>query len=149
MTLRRFFLLSEYKILDFTLVLVCASVDFWVTKNIVGRKLVGMTWWMRINEDSGEETWVFHSTGSEAIHVLNYNVFWSSSLGAAIFWGFSTLLSVLVSRLFWIALCAVCLLLAALNFVFYLRCRGNHQEKFRGIADRMGIQSAHALVGAY
>lgn len=49
-----FFILSEYKILDFTFVLISASVDFWVVKNITGRKLVGMTWWMRINEETGE-----------------------------------------------------------------------------------------------
>jgi hypothetical protein len=57
--------MSEHKIVDFTFVLLSASLDFWVVKNITGRKLVGMTWWMRINEETGEETWIFHSTGCE------------------------------------------------------------------------------------
>jgi hypothetical protein len=57
--------MSEYKILDFTFVLLSASLDFWVVKNIIGRVLVGMTWWMRINEETGEETWIFHSTDCE------------------------------------------------------------------------------------
>jgi hypothetical protein len=48
--LSRFFALSNHKILDFTLVLITASIDFWIIKNIAGRKLVGMTWWMKINE---------------------------------------------------------------------------------------------------
>ena len=107
--------------------LVSASVDFWVVKNIVGRKLVGMTWWMKIAEQSGEETWIFHSSDCERIDKINYSVFWSVNLGSAIFWGFATLLSVLISRLFWISICGVSFILSAINFLFYLRCRGNHQ----------------------
>lgn len=76
-------------------------------------------------------------------------MFWTCNLGSAIFWGFATLLSILISRLFWISICAVCFLLSGINFIFYLRCRGNHQEKFKGMVDKMGIQSAHALVGEY
>ena len=129
--------------------LVSASVDFWVVKNIVGRRLVGMTWWMKIEEQSGEETWIFHSSDCERIDSVNYNVFWSVNLGSAIFWGFATLLSVLISRLFWISICGVSFILSAINFLFYLRCRGNHQENFKGIADRLGMQSAHSLVADY
>lgn len=142
-------MLADYKILDFTCVLVAAAVDFWLTKNIVGRRLVGMTWWMKINEETGEETWIFHSADAPAIDAVNYNVFWSCQLGGAVFWGLATLLSLLVSRLFWVSICAVCLILAGVNLAFYLRCRGNHQEKLKGIADRMGIHSAHALVSEY
>ena len=39
-----------------TVLLVC--FDFWVTKNLTGRKLVGLRWWNQINDDDGEE-WIF------------------------------------------------------------------------------------------
>ena len=41
-------MLAYHKIIDFTLVLIGASVDFWTVKNITGRKLVGMVWWLHI-----------------------------------------------------------------------------------------------------
>jgi len=37
------------KVLGFTLVLIAASVDFWILKNIGGRELMGMIWWMKVN----------------------------------------------------------------------------------------------------
>jgi len=53
--------LADYSVFDFTAVLVAASIDFWTVKNIMGRKLVGMTWWMKVSEETGDEEWIFHS----------------------------------------------------------------------------------------
>lgn len=36
------------------IVIVIGAVDFWVTKNISGRLLVGLRWWEEIDEASGE-----------------------------------------------------------------------------------------------
>lgn len=147
---RSFFALSSYSIVDFTLVLLCAAVDFWTIKNITGRKLVGMTWWMRINDQTGDEEWIFHSSeATTKLHPLNEQVFWGSCLLAAVFWGVTCVLSLILSRLFWIALCATCFLLGAINFRLFLKCRGQHQEKFKNLVDRIGIVSAHRLVEEY
>lgn len=45
---------TQIKILGFTLVLLTASIDFWTFKNITGKELVGMIWWMEINPDTGK-----------------------------------------------------------------------------------------------
>ncbi len=47
-------------ILVYIVVLLLCIVDFWVVKNITGRRLVGLRWWSMINED-GTEEWVFES----------------------------------------------------------------------------------------
>ncbi len=47
-------------ILVYIIVLLLCIVDFWVVKNITGRRLVGLRWWSMINED-GTEEWVFES----------------------------------------------------------------------------------------
>jgi hypothetical protein len=39
------------KISLFVIIVVFASVDFWATKNIFGRKLVGLRWYTRLDED--------------------------------------------------------------------------------------------------
>ena len=40
--------------------MLCA-IDFWVTKNIIGRKLVKLRWWYTIDDGTGNEKWIFES----------------------------------------------------------------------------------------
>ena len=40
--------------LAYILVLMLQSIDFWVVKNIVGRKLVKMRWWFIIDNEGNE-----------------------------------------------------------------------------------------------
>jgi hypothetical protein len=39
------------------------AIDFWIVKNIVGRKLVKMRWWYIIDAD-GNERWYYESRGN-------------------------------------------------------------------------------------
>ena len=48
--------------LTYILVLMLSSIDFWIIKNIVGRKLVKMRWWYIIDNE-GVERWHFESRG--------------------------------------------------------------------------------------
>jgi len=41
------------------IVIVISAMDFWVTKNVTGRLLVGLKWWEEIDEVSGDQLWVF------------------------------------------------------------------------------------------
>lgn len=39
-------------------VVILAAVDFWIVKNIAGRLLVGLRWWIDFDEE-GNEQWKF------------------------------------------------------------------------------------------
>ena len=39
-------------------IIILGAIDFWIVKNISGRLLVGLRWWIDFNED-GEEQWKF------------------------------------------------------------------------------------------
>lgn len=39
-------------------VVVAAAVDFWIVKNVAGRILVGLRWWVDFDQ-KGEESWKF------------------------------------------------------------------------------------------
>ena len=46
---------------DFNLlfvIIVLNAIDFWIVKNLAGRLLVGLRWWIDFNEE-GEEHWRF------------------------------------------------------------------------------------------
>jgi hypothetical protein len=44
----------------YLVVIILGSMDFWITKNISGRILVGLRWWNEVKED-GQEVWIFES----------------------------------------------------------------------------------------
>lgn len=53
-------------ILHFVVETVLIVVDFWFTKNIGGRRLVGMRWW-HIPSQEGSTTWRFEHKGLEDV----------------------------------------------------------------------------------
>lgn len=40
--------------------IILGSVDFYITKNISGRLLVGLRWWNEVKDD-GSEVWIYES----------------------------------------------------------------------------------------
>jgi hypothetical protein len=46
--------------MTYLIVIIIGCADFWMTKNISGRILVGLRWWNEVKED-GNEVWIFES----------------------------------------------------------------------------------------
>jgi hypothetical protein len=44
----------------YLVVILLGAMDFWVTKNISGRILVGLRWWNEVKDD-GAEVWIYES----------------------------------------------------------------------------------------
>ena len=44
----------------YLIVILLGAFDFWITKNIAGRTLVGLRWWNEV-KPNGEEVWIFES----------------------------------------------------------------------------------------
>lgn len=44
----------------YLIVILLGAADFWIMKNLSGRKLVGLRWWNEVKEN-GEEVWIFES----------------------------------------------------------------------------------------
>lgn len=53
------FFTSNY-VLSTVLVVVLLAADFWNTRNVAGRTLVGLRFWNQVDDD-GESYWVFES----------------------------------------------------------------------------------------
>ena len=51
----------------YLVVIMLGSADFWTTKNIAGRILVGLRWWNEVKED-GTEIWIFESKNESNIY---------------------------------------------------------------------------------
>ncbi len=64
-------------------VIIIGSADFWYTKNIAGRLLVGLRWWNEVKED-GTEVWIFESKNESKKNIIlekehggDSTVFWT------------------------------------------------------------------------
>ena len=55
--------------LAYLIVIILGAMDFWLTKNISGRLLVGLRWWNEVRED-GSEVWVFESKNEGKIKII-------------------------------------------------------------------------------
>jgi hypothetical protein len=56
--------------LAYLIVILLGAVDFYVTKNISGRLLVGLRWWNEVKED-GSEVWIFESKNESILYIYN------------------------------------------------------------------------------
>ena len=94
--------ISNDSILTFIFVSLFAALDFWVVKNITGRKLVGLRWWNEFKED-GSESWVFESYDAHfKPEKVNSMFFWSSQILFTLIWGILTIANLLTFNLFWV-----------------------------------------------
>ena len=50
----------NYYVVSAVVIVVFLAMDFWNTKNVAGRTLVGLRYWNQVDED-GESYWVFES----------------------------------------------------------------------------------------
>lgn len=86
----------------FLAVSIILSMDFWYTKNIAGRRLVGLRWWIKIGED-GKEQWIFESRDVEtSVSKVDYSVFWYFQLVVVMFWVIAMFLNIIRFYFFWV-----------------------------------------------
>ncbi|WVQ97661.1 hypothetical protein IAU59_004775 [Kwoniella sp. CBS 9459] len=69
-------LFTDNYVLSIVLVVVLLSLDFWNTRNVAGRTLVGLRYWNEVDEE-GESSWVFESRDpSRPANPIDAKMFW-------------------------------------------------------------------------
>ena len=71
---------------DFVLSVLLLAFDFWTVKNVTGRLLVGLRWWVHVNPDNGGNEWVFESNAGVQVPTLDYRIFWWALYAAPFSW---------------------------------------------------------------
>uniref|UniRef100_A0A0A9WQR1 Golgi apparatus membrane protein TVP23 homolog n=1 Tax=Lygus hesperus TaxID=30085 RepID=A0A0A9WQR1_LYGHE len=68
--------ISSNIIVMFVIIIVLLSCDFWIVKNVSGRKLVRLRWWNTIDEN-GVSHWYFESRDDTAsVNSVDWLAFW-------------------------------------------------------------------------
>lgn len=115
-------LFTDNFILIFVFVILLLAADFWTTKNISGRLLVGLRWWNETSE-AGESVWVFESADpSRAINATDSRFFWWGMYAVPVLWIGFAIIAVIRLHFIWLTLVVIAITLSIANTLAFSRC---------------------------
>ncbi|XP_076450997.1 Golgi apparatus membrane protein TVP23 homolog B-like [Babylonia areolata] len=131
---------SSSFITNFIIIILLLCMDFWTTKNVTGRLLVGLRWWNYV-DDKGESHWVYESRkgtpGSRRISAAESRIFWLSMVVSQVLWVFFSIASLFRLNFKWFMVVIVGFLMNGANLYGYVRCKYGTREKFTSVARSM------------
>jgi len=128
-------LVTSSYIMNFIIITLLLSIDFWIVKNISGRLLAGLRWWSVV-DDEGKLTWQYECWSAEERDLAksrDNTLFWAGLIGAQLTWIVYATISLFSLHLSWFLLCSVALSLNSANLFGSIRCRVgkmNLRQKF-------------------
>ena len=111
-----------------TVVLLVAA-DFWYTKNISGRILVGLRWWNTFDQNTQENKWTFESKNEIKESNMDRRTFWFSLYGFTGIWAILFIWECFRLNFTWAFLCLIALIISGTNVVGFFRCSKIQQKK--------------------
>ena len=90
----------------FVMSVLLLAFDFWTVKNVSGRLLVGLRWWVSILPN-GTNEWQFESAPNNQVPALDYRIFWWALYLAPLVWGLLGLLAFISLKLDWLLITLV------------------------------------------
>lgn len=109
-------------ILFFIVVILLLAADFWNTKNISGRLLVGLRWWNETN-DLGQSVLVFETADpSRQINPIDSKMFWLFIYICPASWIIFGIIAILKLELLSLVLVAIGIALTSTNTMAYTKC---------------------------
>ena len=109
-------------------VIILDAIDFWFTKNISGRILVGLRWWNNYDPDTQQEKWTFESKNEIKEASIDRNTFWLSLYGFTGAWLALFIWECVIFNFMWGFLCLICLAIAGTNTYGFFRCSKLQQK---------------------
>ena len=135
-------------VLIFIIVILLLSADFYYTKNIAGRRLVGLRWWNETtppdpSRPQGDTTWVFEAPPEDrVINATDSRFFWISVYSAPVVWVLLAVVAVVRLEFIWLTLVVVAVMLAGTNGLAFSRA-----DKFGNASSFAGRAWGGGLAG--
>ena len=129
------FMSNDGLLILFTLLL--ASCDFWFTKNIAGRILVGLRWWVEIKNN--EEIWRYESS-NEIKEGADKGIFWACIYLNSIVWGIFFIFDLMTFKFVWGGLTLIMFCLANVNTYEFFKCSKSQQKNLMELTKKYFIK---------
>jgi hypothetical protein len=126
---------------------VGAALDFWIVKNLAGRLLVGLRWWIDFDE-KGDEIWKFECKVDERSNSsASDKAFWWTLVLFSLIWVLFSVINILKLDLTQITICIFCTTLLIFNLYSYYRCSKVQSENVNKLFTQYGAQAAAKFMG--
>ena len=128
-------------ILTFVVIILLLAFDFWTVKNVSGRLLVGLRWfiiftrWNEIKED-GTNEWIFESRQNRAVNPTDSRVFWTALYSTTAIWSLFSILAVIRLQTGWFLVTVVAISMSMANLVGYTKCDKDAKTKTNLMGDQ-------------
>ena len=109
-------------------VVILDSIDFWYTKNISGRILVGLRWWNTYKPETQQEIWTFEGKNEIKEANMDRNTFWISLYGFTGAWLVLFIWECILFNFMWSFLCLISLAISGTNTYGFHRCSELQQK---------------------
>jgi len=128
-------ILKDNFVLQFIILILLEAADFWTTKNVSGRLLVGLRWWHYVQAD-GSNIWVFESSKEQGtlINSIEGIIFWGALVGAVPIWIILGIVDVFGFEFIWLFVVIVSILLLVANIFGYAKCIKDKKTQLRKVA---------------
>ena len=129
---------------------VALAIDFWTTKNVAGRKLVGLRYWNEIDAHTGESKWRFESRderGMATVSARERGAFWAALYGATAGWTVLLIGALAAFEFNYALVPALAVTLAVTNLVGYVKCSKDQKEQISQLATSAVSRAMWASVG--
>lgn len=121
-------------ITNFVVIIVCLMLDFWITKNVSGRLLVGLRWWNEVTDDGGN--WRFESLaeGQRAINKKDSACFWWTLYVMPVAWLVMGILALVRLKFEYLLVVIVAVVLTGSNVIGFTKCSKQASKQIRDMA---------------
>jgi len=128
------YMFANHFVIAFVTCVVLIAFDFWTTKNVSGRLMVGLRWWNEIKEDGSNE-WVFESLEDKSkISSFEKVLFWGGLFGSPILWVTFAIVSFFGLNPRWLLITLIGAALGIANIVGYVKCARDARNKLKSMA---------------
>ena len=118
-------------------VILLDAADFWYTKNISGRILVGLRWWNNYDKETQGNIWKFESKNEIKESNVDRKTFWISLYGFAALWVILFVWESIAFNFTWAFLCLISMVISGINVVGFFKCSKIQQKKAGLIAKKL------------
>jgi hypothetical protein len=118
-----------------------AAIDFWIVKNITGRLLVGLRWWVDF-EENGDEKWKFECKVNEKdVNPADDKVFWWTLALFCLIWLLLSVANAISINITNLIICLFCLVMIGFNLYSYYRCSKAQSDNIKKLAYQYGTNA--------
>jgi hypothetical protein len=133
-------------VIQFVVTVTLLAMDFWYTKNISGRLMVGLRYWNEMDDGSdggtpGATVWKFE-TSSDHNNTTDYRVFWYTLYLNPLVWIALSIVCVIKFHISWLIVSTIALVLNGVNLWGYWSCDREAQKRVQKAIGDTFLQAA-------